>query len=310
MPKTDLTWAPPSIFSPVYDDKNMLISVNGSYWHNGAEMRFSMGVQASGTYLYRGTISVLNPSTGKVLQLTGQLKKNALDKREARIRKKYANAPPPEGKSLEELIEAAKSKPVYASDTLYFDSCDVDEIKLYLGARAIGLYTDYAALIHKRQRSFIRRDQITPVVALAVYSEDFWALQRPNADVKGAEKADNVKRAKNRFINDMKDYYGRMPNKPMADYTSSDIKNSWTRKKSSAKSPFPRPYCSASVIFGATVWTPGSVPVLIRSRNPSSASPPHSKAKQKQTRRKSCLWKFRTSCMTGCWSTQAVPIVV
>ncbi len=176
--------------------------VFGRYVLNELEMLFHAVEQGSGEYALRGTISVIDPQSGNVLQVAGREKNARLD--HLVKNGKY--------KSREEAI-GRRNKVLNVSYPIYGHGLSDEEIKVAIANAAEKMYAKNALLLQRVLRQSSRPDSITPNVAIAAYADDFFNSQFSEAKEKSRAN----------YRTQLAKFLRKLPNLPMSKIKPSEV---------------------------------------------------------------------------------------
>ena len=157
---------------------------NGKILIHGAELRFSLNIQKSGAYLYRGTMSAMCPDKDEVITVSLP---RAEDGQEVSLK---------------------------ASKSINTNEKMLDGIKAFLADRAFGLYAQFSTAINRSLHKSVRKETILPDTAFCLYGQEFIDFAFPNASDESRRK----------YYSRIEKHYMRFPERPMAEYSGSDMK--------------------------------------------------------------------------------------
>lgn len=198
-PDTNNGWSDlHSFINEIYNEHDLL-TVRGLFFYHGAEFRFSLTQQTKGRYVMRGTVSVISPADGAVLQLKGREKSEITKKLSVDYIARM------EGKRLPELNLSA---------AIYCTSLEIEQIKAAIQKSALRLYKGYAAQIHRALGEVARPDTITPSIAAHKFVDRYLEKNHPNLNTKSCET----------YRGEILDMCSAMPHIPMKDYSVSTLK--------------------------------------------------------------------------------------
>lgn len=192
------------------------IIYQGAYCYHGIEFRFSLTQQESGKYVMRGRVSAISPVDGFVLQVTGAEKTRRLGKLQSTSggNDNALEMAEPSPGPIGSVPKAKRQKCLNVTTEVYCKSCDEAEVKTAVAKAALRLYTQYAPLIHQRQKQVSRPDCIVPSVAGALYAEDFVNTNYRNAAASTHKQ----------YVKAIKGFFSQLPDIPMAKMTRTQMR--------------------------------------------------------------------------------------
>ena len=151
---------------------------------HGAELRFSLNIQTSGAYLYRGTMSAMQPDRDEVITIPIPVE----------------NA---------EQVESPK-----ASRAINTNETTLDRLKAFLADCAFRLYSKFAAAINRNLHKSVRRETILPDTAFCLHGQEFIKYTYSNVSDESRRK----------YYSRIEKHYMRFPEYPMSEYSGTDMK--------------------------------------------------------------------------------------
>ena len=200
--ETSQGWTDPRSSLSIEHEDNKL-HVYGTVCHHDAEFRFSLRQQSTGGAVMRGSVSVISPIDGQIMQISGREKTAKLEELKAK-RPKYLDDM--SGKRLPELNLTT------SVHTMSLDPADIK--KAVLGA-VLRLYTAYAHQIHRAFDQISRPDTITPITAAHKNVDKFMESNHRKLSSKVYTQCRN----------DILTMCADLPSKPMSDFTQSQIES-------------------------------------------------------------------------------------
>ena len=169
-------WASPKSYIKQSQNSG-LFTFRGKFSQNGILYEFSLREQRNNAYLLRGSIAVIDPSTGKVLKIIGK-------RRDEWVAKHPNQSPDTAGRALD--VRA----------NVLLQSLDIDEVKKGIACAASKLYQREVALIIRAYGSVVTPATITPLLATLQLS----SLESPCATLAPRRLSLLLKRARRQMI--------------------------------------------------------------------------------------------------------------
>ena len=204
MKPNDQGWNNPKSFINIEASDDAALTATGRYFYAGTEFKFSLRQQTNGKYFLRGRISVISPEDGKTIQLSGEKKRKKLDT----LRRV--------GKLTETASDIAQNRMEKLNITveLNLQSAEIECIQNAVARKAEELYSEHAPLIMKRQKGVSTPEKITPVIAAALYAEDYLQINK-----KGCSE-NTLKAYKKSILN----FYVALHDTPMSQFSPTQMK--------------------------------------------------------------------------------------
>lgn len=211
-PSANQDWGDPRSSFCVERENNKL-HVYGTVCHHNAEFRFSLRQQSTGGAVMRGSVSVVSPLDGQIMQMVGKEKTAKLEEIKAK-RPKYYDAMA--GKRLPELN---------LSTSVHANSLNIDEVKAAVLGAVLRLYTANAGQIHRAFDRISRPDTITPITAAHKNVDRFMEINHRKLSAKVYAQ----------YRNDILEMCADLPCRPMSDFTQAQIEAFFKAKKHSQR---------------------------------------------------------------------------
>ena len=189
------------------------LHVFGTIYHHNAEFRFSLRQQSTGGAVMRGSVSVVSPLDGQIMQMVGKEKTAKLEEIKAK-RPKYYDAMA--GKRLPELN---------LSTSVHANSLNIDEIKAAVLGAVLRLYTTNASQIHRAFDRILRPDTITPITAAHKSVDKFMEINHRKLSTKVYAQ----------YREDILAMCANLPDRPMSGFTQAQIEAYFKAKKLSQR---------------------------------------------------------------------------
>lgn len=189
------------------------LHVYGTIYHHNAEFRFSLRQQSTGGAVMRGSVSVISPVDGQIMQMTGREKTAKLEELKAK-RPEYYDAMA--GKRFPELN---------LTTSVHTNSLNIDEVKAAVLGAVLRLYTANAGQVHRAFDQISRPDTITPITAAHKNVDKFMEVNHRKLSSKVYTQCRN----------DILTMCADLPSKPMSDFTQAQIEAFFKAKKHSQR---------------------------------------------------------------------------
>lgn len=186
-------WASPKSYIKQSQNSG-LFTFRGKFSQNGILYEFSLREQRNNAYLLRGSIAVIDPSTGKVLKIIGK-------RRDEWVAKHPNQSPDTAGRALD--VRA----------NVLLRSLDIDEVKKGIACAASKLYQREVALIIRAYGSVVTPATITPLLAVAKYANAY-------LKAKHKRKTDSTI---SKYKSSLSNIATQLPGKPMRDISTKEV---------------------------------------------------------------------------------------
>ena len=211
-PGANQDWGDPRSSFCIEHENNKL-HVYGTVCHHNAEFRFSLRQQSTGGAVMRGSVSVVSPIDGQIMQMAGKEKTAKLEEIKAKRPKYYDTMA---GRRFPELNLAT---------SVHTNSLDIDEVKTAVLGAVLRLYTANAGQIHRAFDRISRPDTITPITAAHKNVDRFMEINHRKLSAKVYA----------RYRNDILEMCADLPCRPMSDFTQAQIEAFFKAKKHSQR---------------------------------------------------------------------------
>lgn len=184
-----------------------LVSFRGKFMQNGILYDFSLREQRNNAYLLRGSIAVIDPSTGRVLKIIGKRRDDWIAK--------HPNQSPD---------TASRALDVRANVLLH--SSDIEEVKKGIACAASKLYKKEVGLIIRAYGSVVTPATITPLLAVAKHADAYLKAMHKR-------KSDSTFST---YRSSLSSIAAQLPGKPMCNINTKEVIDAFKACKASKQS--------------------------------------------------------------------------